>query len=70
MDLGFALIIQGNLSNCVYFKVLPTDTATTQVKVMNGHRFIIMNCPTLATMRETTTTNGFLALKAQCNIIL
>ena len=70
-DDGFALIfIQGNLSDCsYYFKVLPRDEATAQIKGGNGRNGTI-NCPTLASMREATTADGFAALVTQGNDIL
>jgi hypothetical protein len=34
-NMGLALIfVQGNLTNCAYFKILPRDEATIQVKVV------------------------------------
>ena len=72
-DSGFALIfIQGNLSDCSYFKVLPTKEATDQIKSsMEGRRNNnTLNCPSLPSMRAAKTADEFAALEAQGNVIL
>ena len=70
---GFSLIfVQGNLSECSYFKVLPTKEATDQIKSpAEGRRNnSTLNCPLLATMRDVTTADEFAALEPQGNVIL
>ena len=70
---GFSLIfVQGNLSDCSYFKVLPTKEATDQIKsAMEGRRNnSTINCPLLTTMRNAMTADEFAALEPQGNVIL
>ena len=68
---GLALIfVQGNLGDCAYFKILPRDEATTQVKVVHGRRVTITNCPTLASMVGAESADAFVALEAAGNVIL
>jgi hypothetical protein len=69
---GFALIfIQGNLSDCSYFKVLPMEAATNEVRAPAGpRRTAHINCPNLTSMRGARTADGFAALEAQGNTIL
>ena len=68
---GLALIfVQGNLSDCAYFKVLDRTEATTQAKVTQGRRTTIMNCPSLAAMLAAGTADEFVNLEAQGNTIL
>ena len=68
---GLALIfVQGNLSDCAYFKILPRDEATTQVKVVHGRRITIANCPTLASMVGAESAEAFAALESAGNVIL
>ena len=72
-DEGFSLIfVQGNLSDCSYFKVLPTKEATDQIRsTTEGRRNnTTINCPSLAAMTSTTTADEFAALESQGNIIL
>ena len=71
---GLALIfVQGNLSNGAYFKILPRDEATIQVKVVltNGRRVTTMNCPTIvASMVGAESADAFVALDPAGNTIL
>lgn len=64
------VFVQGNLGDSCYFKVLPREDATAQIKVVNGRRSTTVNCPTLETMRGATTGDEFAALAAQGNVIL
>ena len=70
---GFSLIfVQGNLSDCSYFKSLPTKEATDQIKSSTEGRRnnSTINCPLLETMRNATTADDFAALEPQGNVIL
>ena len=69
---GLALIfVQGNLRDCAYFKILPRDEATTQVKVVHGMRITIgTNWPTLASMVGAESADAFAALTLAGTIIL
>ena len=72
-ETGFALVfIQGNLSDCSYFKVLPTDAATSQIRSAEDgpRRTALINCPTLDSMRAVTTADEFAALESNGNVIL
>jgi hypothetical protein len=73
-EAGFALIfVQGNLSDCSYFKVLPVVEATDRIRSPGeGPRRTTgtINCPSLDAMREATTADGFAELVAQGNVIL
>ena len=71
LDGGLSLIfIQGNLSDCSYFKVLPREAAIDQVKTTVGGRTRSTNCPTLEDMMKAESMEQFKDLPAQGNGIL
>ena len=70
---GFSLIfIQGNHSDCAYFKVLPPIEATNEIKAPTdgSRRTPYINCPSLASMRAVSTADEFAALESQGSTIL
>ena len=70
-DDGFALVfVQGNLSDCSYFRILDRNEAVEEIKVIQGRRVTITNCPTLGSMLEATSATQFASLPAQGNGIL
>ena len=66
------IFIQGNLSDCAYFKVLPPIEATNEIKApSDGTRHTpYINCPSLASMRAVSTADEFAALEFQGSTIL
>lgn len=70
---GFSLIfIQGNLSDCAYFKTLPIKEATDPIRAtVEGRRSnTTLNCPTLVAMLGVATSDEFAELEPQGNAIL
>ena len=68
---GFQLVfVQGNLSDCCYFKTAPQDKVTKPIRITEGRRTTTTNCPTLASMLTATTKEEFKNLPAQGNGIL
>ena len=69
---GPALIfIQGNLSDCSYFKILPRGPAVEQIRVAGGTRSrTTTKCPTLKDMLGADSSEAFKALPAQGSLIL
>lgn len=64
------IFVQGNLSDCCYFKVLARPSAIEQIKVVVNNRSRTTNCPTLADMLGATTADEFKDLPAAGNVIL
>ena len=65
---GPALIfIQGNVSNCSYFKILPRGPAVEQIKGMMGTRLQTTNCPTLEEMLGAVSADEFKSLPTEAN---
>ena len=70
-DGDFSLVfVQGNLSDCSYFKILPREAAVEEVRVVNGQRVTTTNCPTLEAMLGARTADEFKDLPAQGNGVL
>ena len=70
-DGDFSLVfVQGNLSDCSYFKILPREAAVEEIKVVNGRRVTTTNCPTLEAMLGARTADEFKDLPAQGNGVL
>ena len=70
-NIGLSIIfIQGNLSDCSYFKVLPRELAIEQIRISVGGRTRSTNCPTLEEMMQAGSEEAFKALPAQGNGIL
>jgi hypothetical protein len=68
---GPALIfIQGNLSDCSYFKILPREAAVEQIKGTTGTRSGTTNCPTLAAMLGAASADEFKTLPAEASNVL
>ena len=68
---GMALVfVQGNLSDCAYFKVIDREIITEPIKSPTARGNKTPNCPALDSMLDTTTAAEFKALPAQGNMIL
>ena len=73
---GFALIfVQGNLSDCAVFKILPMEEVTKPIEGTTSGRAstrqgIILECPTLDKMIESKTEEEFKKLPASGNEVL
>ena len=62
---AFLIFIQGNLSDCSYFKILPHNSAIEQIKGTMGTRSGTTNCPTLAAMLGAVSEGEFMILPAE-----
>ena len=74
---GFALVfVQGNLSDCSVFKILPMDEATKPVEATTTGRpstrqgGATLDCPTLERMFEARTAEDFKKIPANGNDVL
>ena len=67
----FSLVfVQGNLSDCSYFKILPREEVVEPIKVTQGRRVTTINCPLLGDMLSVSSAEEFKDLPAAGNGIL